>query len=456
VSVSNVSGSSPLFNFSGVASGLDTNSIITALMAVEKRPQVLLQNRQSAYQAMNTAYSSVISKLNSLQSAARNLGNPTDWQPVAASSSDPNRATLTSSSGSSTGSVSFTVQSLASPDSVVSFGQVADADTTVVAAGTITIGTSAGSTTVNTGGGTLNEIAQAINSQTAVGLTAAVVNNAPGQYKLQLTATNVNETVNTPMAQFTGLGGFWGQVTTASQAKIHVGAAGMGYDVYSNSNLFTNLLPGVNVTVHQADPTTVVTVQSSPDAGAMAGKVQKMVDAYNAAIDEIKTQTAYDPATKIAAPLQGQSALRQFTNRLSQAVSGASGAGTPASAGIQLDSTGHITFDQAAFTAAFQANPVSVQKLFADPLNPTSPGLIDRLKTELTNAISPGTGFLRTAQNSVQTSIIGLTTDIAQYQVRLDRREDTLRKQFTALETVLTGIQAQGNALQARLGMSSN
>src|SRR3954447_23941904 len=265
VSVSNVSGSSPLFNFSGVASGLDTNSIITALMAVEKRPQVLMQNRQSAYQAMNTAYSSVIGKLNGLQSAVRNLGNPTDWQPVTASSSDPSRASLISSSGSSTGSVSFTVQSLASPDSVVSFGQVADADTTVVAAGTITIGTSAGSTTVNTGGGTLNEIAQAINSQTAIGLTAAVVNNAPGEYKLQLTATNVTETVNTSMAQFTGLGGFWGQVTTAAKAVIHVGAAGMGYDVIANSNTFTNLLPGVNVTVSKADPSTTLTVTSSPD-----------------------------------------------------------------------------------------------------------------------------------------------------------------------------------------------
>src|ERR1700712_1199207 len=109
VSVSNVNGSTPIINFSGLASGLDTNAIVTAMMAIEKRPQVLLQQKQTSYQAMDSAFSSVISKLNALQPAARNIGNPIDWTPVTATSSDPTRATTTSSSAATTGSVSFTV-----------------------------------------------------------------------------------------------------------------------------------------------------------------------------------------------------------------------------------------------------------------------------------------------------------------------------------------------------------
>ncbi|MCU1346039.1 MAG: flagellar hook-associated 2 domain protein [Acidimicrobiia bacterium] len=455
MSVSNVNGSSPLINFSGLSSGLDTNAIITAMMAVEKRPQVLLQNRQTAYQAMDSAFGSVITKLNALQTAARNIGNPIDWTPVTASSSDTTRATVTSSNASTTGSVSFTVQSLASLDTIVSSGQAADTNVTSVAPGTITIGTSAGSTTVNTGGGTLDEVALAINSQSVVGLKAAVVQSAPGQFKLQLTATNVAETVNTPMAQFSGLGGSWTQVSTASQAMIHVGSAGLGYNVYSNTNQFTNLLPGVNVTVKQADPITMVTVQSGPDASAMTTKVQKMVDAYNGAVDEIKKQTAYDPTTKVAAPLQGQSALRSVTSALAQAVSGSITGTTPALVGIQLDSTGHMAFDQNAFSAAYLANPASVQQTFADPLNTTNPGLVDRLKTEITNAVAPGTGSLRTSQTGVETTITGLSTSIAQYQVRLDQRQTFLRKQFAALESVMSGLQSQGNTLQSRLGSSN-
>src|SRR3954468_12083188 len=157
---STTSSATPLINITGLASGLDTDSIVTALMSIEKKPQILLQNRQAAYQNQDTALSSVIAKLNAVASAARSIGNPIDWQPVTATASDPSLK-LTTSSASSTGSVSFKVMSLASPDSVVSFGQVPDPDTPAVAPGTIPIGTSAGSTTVNTGGGTLNEIAQA-------------------------------------------------------------------------------------------------------------------------------------------------------------------------------------------------------------------------------------------------------------------------------------------------------
>jgi flagellar capping protein FliD len=115
-----------------------------------------------------------------------------------------------------------------------------------------------------------------------------------------------------------------------------------------------------------------------------------------------------------------------------------------------------MSFDQATFTAAFQANPTSVQQIFADPLNPANPGLIDRLKSELTNALAPGTGSLRTAQKGIETSITRLGTDIANYQVRLNNREGALRKQFASLESVLARLQGQGNALQARLGASNS
>jgi flagellar hook-associated protein 2 len=451
---SSTSGTAPLFNFSGIASGLDTNSIVTALMNLEKQPQVLLQNKQTAYQATDSGYASLTSKLNTLQTALRNIGNPLDWQPVTATSSDPNRASVTSTSASSVGAISFTVQSLASQDVVASYGNVTAG--AVIASGNITIGTSAGSTSVNVGGGTLDEVVQAINSQTTVGLTAAAVQVSPGNYKLQLTAINSTDTVNTSMSQFTGLGPSWGAVSSPAQAHIHVGSSSAGYDVYSNSNTFSNVLPGVNVTVKQADPLTTVNIQSSGDATTMVGKVQTMVDAYNAAVDEAKTQTAYDPTTKIAGALQGQSSVRQLQSALSNSVSGSLSTSSAATAGIELDSTGHMTFDQAKFTTAFQTSPASVQQIFADPLNTTSPALVDRLKATLTDALSPGTGYLKTSQKGIETSITNLGDQIGQYQVQLDAKEVALRAQFTTMETLLQGLQAQGTTLQSFFGQSSN
>jgi len=452
MSVSGTS-STPLVNITGLASGLDTDSIVKALMDVEKRPQIMLQNKQLQFEDRDAAFTSVTGKLNALATAARNVGNPLDWHPVKAESSDPNRVSVSATSASSTGSVSFTVLSLASFDSVVSVGQAPDADTTSVASGTITIGTSAGSTTVNVGGGTLNEVAEAINAQTTVGLKAAVIHSAPGEYKLQLTATNVAETVNTPMAQFSGLGGAWGQVTTASQAHLHVGAAGMGFDVYADSNTFIGLVPGVNVTVKQADPLTTVTVTSSPDTDAMITKVQKMVDAYNAAIDEIKKQTAYDPTTKVAQPLVGVSAVTQARNSLSTAMVGTSTT-TPALVGIQTTADGHIDFDPSKFTAAFETNSAQVIALFTNPADPLNPGLADRLKSTLLGLTQTGSGSLWSAQKGVASTIADLTKQIADYQIRLDQREADLRKRFAALESALSRIKGQGSGLSAALGSS--
>lgn len=424
----------PLVNITGLASGLDTDSIVKAMMAVEKRPQQILQKKQTNYQARDTALLSVISKLTATATAARNIGNPLDWEQVTATSSDPTKASVTAGSASSVGSVSFTVLSLASPDALASFGNVPDVDTTVVAAGSITIGTSAGTTVVSTGGGTLNEIVQAINGQTAVGLKAAAIQVAPGQFKLELSTTNVTETVNTNIAQFAGLGPVWGQVTVASQAKVHVGAPGLGFDVISNSNTFANLLPGVNVTVKQADPTTMLTVTSAPDTQALSAKVQKMVDAFNAAIDEVKAQTAYDPATKIAQPLASMSAVSEARALLSNAIIGSSST-TPALVGIQTTDDGHISFDTSKFAAAFEANPTQVTALFANPLDPTNPGLADRLKTTLANITQTGSGSLWSARKGVESTIAALAKEISDYQSRLDRREADLRRQFAALET---------------------
>jgi flagellar hook-associated protein 2 len=453
-STTSTSASGPAITFTGLGSGLDTDSIITALMNIEKQPQVLLQQQQTADQAQDTALNTVITKLNAVATAARNIGNPIDWEAVTATASDPTRVTLAASSGSSTGSVSFTVLSLASPDSVASFGQVPDVDTTSIAPGMITIGTSGGSTTVNTGGGTLNEIVQAINSQTTIGLTAAAVQVSPGQYKLQLSATNVNETVNTDISQFPGLGPVWGQVTTPSQAKIHVGGAAMGFDVTSNSNTFADLLPGVNVTVNQADPATTVTVTSTSDTDSLATKVQAVVDAYNAAIDEMQNDTAYDTTTKVAQPLQGMSAISQTRESLSDAIMG-SITTTPSLVGIQTTSDGHISFDKDTFVAEFQSNPSQAIALFANPLDPANPGLADRLKSTLLSITEVGTGSLWSAQQGVETTIADLGTQITAYQVQLDAKETALRAQFAALEGLLTTLHAESASLTSSINASA-
>jgi flagellar hook-associated protein 2 len=256
------------------------------------------------------------------------------------------------------------------------------------------------------------------------------------------------------VAQFAGMGPSWTQVTTNSQAMVHVGATGMGYDVVSNTNTFTNLLPGVNVTVKQADPATTVTVTSKPDSAAMVAKVQKMVDAYNDAVDEMKKQTAYDATTKVAQPLSGMSAITQARNLLSTAIVG-SATTTPSQVGIQLDREGHLSFDQAKFTQQFETNQLATQNLFANPLDPLNPGLADRLKDATSTLVSPGVGTLTAAQKGLRDTVSLIRDQVADFQIHLDKRETDLRRQFAALESALSRIKGQAVDFSKAFGGSS-
>ena len=67
----------PLFNIGGLASGLDTSAMITAILDVERIPIQQLEARKgdhqvedNAWQAINTRYSAIRTALNDLDSAS--------------------------------------------------------------------------------------------------------------------------------------------------------------------------------------------------------------------------------------------------------------------------------------------------------------------------------------------------------------------------------------------------
>jgi len=57
----------------GLMSGLDTNSIIDQLLALQQKPIIKLQQQEAAYQVELSAYGSLQSTLSSLKSAMENL-----------------------------------------------------------------------------------------------------------------------------------------------------------------------------------------------------------------------------------------------------------------------------------------------------------------------------------------------------------------------------------------------
>jgi flagellar hook-associated protein 2 len=101
------------FTYSGLISGLDTSSMITALMNAEKLPLVRLQNQQTALKQKQSAFGELRSVLADLEAAAKRFTKDAAGSKRTASSSNTTVLSVTSSAGADAASYQVTVNHLA-------------------------------------------------------------------------------------------------------------------------------------------------------------------------------------------------------------------------------------------------------------------------------------------------------------------------------------------------------
>jgi flagellar hook-associated protein 2 len=101
-------------SISGLVSGLDTESIIQQLLAIERQSGNVLKSRQNQAKERLTSYAAIRDVLTPLRTAALALSHATDWQPLSATSSQPDAVSVSAGAGSLSGALTFTVDRLAS------------------------------------------------------------------------------------------------------------------------------------------------------------------------------------------------------------------------------------------------------------------------------------------------------------------------------------------------------
>lgn len=100
----------------GLASGLDTASIIQQLLSLEARPKLLAQQRLSNIKVQQTAYLDINSRLQNLRSMVTSLRTQPVFDAKSATSSDESILTATASAGAAAGSYTFLVDRLVSTE----------------------------------------------------------------------------------------------------------------------------------------------------------------------------------------------------------------------------------------------------------------------------------------------------------------------------------------------------
>jgi len=452
----------------GLISGLDTTSIISKLMTIEAQPQTLLKNSLTSTTSFANDLRALNSQIAGLATAAK-AASGTSSLNVFSTSSSASSVTATASSTASAGSITFTVGATAQSQVVVTKAMSTWPSTPPV----LTIVGSDGTQTEFTAkSGSMPDIAAAVNAAGA-GVTASAVAagtdaNGVAQYRLQLTSTKSGAdgafTIYRGAKANIGKGGPNGAVnlatetgaatvSTARDASVTLwGGTSAAQTITSASNTFTDLLPGLNVTVTKVESTsvTVTTAQDNTAAASVAGKLfTSLINLFSGIADKTAVTTSTTDGVK-AGSFVGDSSVRQAKDALLAAATSPIGGKSLSTIGINITKTGTIEFDATAFAAALAKDPTGTAATFQQ--------VAGRIEAAATAASDSTKGYLTGKVTGEDAEIKSLGDRIADWDLRLAMRKDTMQKQYTALETALGSLKSQSDWLASQLGslMSSS
>jgi flagellar hook-associated protein 2 len=432
-------------SISGLASGLDTATIISQLMQLEALPQAKLKTNLGVEQNVLKNLQTLNAKVAALTTQARDLADGSGFGALTATSSSQ-AVTVTATTGTVGGSFSFTVDRLASAHRLT-FDDLATNDDVVVTSGTTVDLTIGGATkTLDTGDGTLDGLVAALNAP-GTGVSAAKVRVSTdgagvSSYRLVVSA------LETGAAQsFT--------LSNVGPTTVSVGqdaAITMGSDTITSArNTFSGVIPGADVTVTAAAVGTSVDVTVARDTSKVKDNVKALVDAVNAALADIDSLSSYNASTRTSGPLAANSAVRQLRNDLLSAVYPSDGS-SMADVGLQTDRYGKLVFDEEKFAAAYAADPASVAARFT---NGTVDGFATRVANVAESASHKDTGTITGAITGRTTAIGRLEDSIEAWDLRLELRRTSLQQRFTALETALSQMNSQASWLAGQISSLS-
>lgn len=459
---------SPPIQLSGLASGLDTDSVINALTALERAPRARMTMRQAGLQARQKALGDIAGRLRSLVDAAQALGSTTTWKDAqTVTSADASKVAARQLTVAAPGGYSIAVTRLATAEQRSYAYTPPDADDT------LTIGS--GSVTI-AAGASVTDAARAINADQTLGVMA-----------IDLPATDTTPASLILVARATGTAGAF----TASGASIVEDPArarparDAEYSINgeppatSSSNVVKDAIPGVELTLLSTTAGTGVSVSSPKlDGGSASGAVQSFVNAYNAAVDALRAAVSErpvaNPKTNSEASrgsLYGDPALKAILDRLRQTVGQSFtdpdhpgdpsrlldiGVSTGAATGAKSSDAsiaGKLTIDTKALTASLDTGDAGVRRLLGGS---SGGGGVSGAIQSLLRPYAQAGGMLDQSAGAAGTAARAIDSDLAAFDRRIAQHQSQLRTQFTSMETALARSHAQALDLAQRLsGLSS-
>jgi len=437
----------------GLATGLDTKTLIDGLMAAERVPVTRLQSRRAGVQSTIDAFAALRPRVNELGTAAKAMKSKSDFRAFKASSSAEEFVTATASGAASAGVYSLEVSQLAQNEIEKSNGW-ADKDTTSVGTGTLSLTVGGVVTNVAIGNSTktLQGVANAINDSAAK-VSASVINvGGANPYRLVITAEEAGA-ANTVTVNAAGLSG-GAQALSFTEARAAKSAlfSVNGIDIEAKSNVVADAVDGVTFTLKkETAENEPVTITVTPDSDALKKKIESFVSAYNGIVDRVARDGSRNASTGATGVLFGDFTATALKRRLSSAASEkvTTGAGTYnslAAIGVSSTRTGGLTIDSTKLAKALESAPDAVIALFVDG----DGGLASKFAS-IADSVGSSTGALASREAALGTTVKSIDAQITRLETRLTRVEQQLTTKYAQLESYASQFNGLGNLLQSKL-----
>lgn len=444
----------------GLASKLDTTAIINALMDVEKIPRTLLSAKADDRKVIITQLQSLNSALQELFTRAKTMTGASPTSLVTAKTSDES-VTVASRTGATPMTTQFVVDRVATAHSVVTAAYSALPGDPLV----LTVENAAGERVeVRPESSSPAAVARAL-STAGVGIAASAVAAGTGPddspvYRLQLTATEtgaagafrvyLGDADAVAAGTATDLAAQPGAalVTQGADAQVRLWAGTAAEQtVTSAANTFTDLFPGIDVTVSKATASPV-TLTVAPDTAGRTKAVGDFVKQIATLLSGIAKGSTATPATGAGenttlGVFTGDSTVRALRTALANAVQYPVDGTSPSTIGISFDKNGVLSFDETAFTAALAKDPGAIEEIFS--------GITARVQDVAGQYSDKYDGLLTARITGQQDEVRRIAEQLTQWDVRLTQRRATLERTYAAMETMLSRLQSQQSYLSSQI-----
>jgi flagellar hook-associated protein 2 len=445
---------------SGVGSGLDINSLVSQLVSAESASRSApILRRETAATTKISALGTLKGALSAFKGALTPLRNLDVFSMRKATSSDTTRFTATASSKAAAGSYDVEVISLASAHRLASAPHLTGASTAIgYGSLEITVGDDSFDVEIAQDANTLEDIRDAINNASDnTGVQATLLTGTEGR-RLILTSRKTGEDHAIKVAASGGDGGLAAlsydpdgvmnleEKELAQDASLKIS----GFPVESSTNVVDDAIEGVTINLLKAEAGKEFTLDVSFDSASVTTRIQTFVTEYNNMQAQLTRLGNYDAATKTAGPLLGDSLLRSvqqdMRNGLTNPVAGLSGDYTAlASVGITTTASGTLELDTAKLSKALGDDPDAVAHLFG-----ADDGVAARLFAQVDARLQSGSDL-----DSRNTTLKRQMDDIGRQKealaLRMEQVEARYRKQFTALDSLLSQLQSTSSYLAQQL-----